>query len=64
MEKFIVASMFMWIVPVAILYGFNHELFPGWSLFWSFDFSIHIKLVLIIFDPLNAFFFLVFVLCH
>ncbi|KAL1832546.1 hypothetical protein ACET3Z_002197 [Daucus carota] len=31
MEKFIVASMFMWIVPVAILYGFNHELFPGSS---------------------------------
>ncbi|XP_074346023.1 uncharacterized protein LOC141684793 [Apium graveolens] len=31
MEKFIIASMFMWIVPVAILYGFNHGLFPGSS---------------------------------
>ncbi|XP_059657001.1 uncharacterized protein LOC132303664 [Cornus florida] len=28
-EKFFIASMFMWIVPVAILYGFNHNLFPG-----------------------------------
>lgn len=29
MEKFFIASMLMWIVPVAILYGFNHNLFPG-----------------------------------
>ncbi|KAL8107504.1 uncharacterized protein LOC141670808 isoform X2 [Apium graveolens] len=29
MEKFIIASMFMCIVPIAILYGFNHGLFPG-----------------------------------
>ncbi|XP_062160411.1 uncharacterized protein LOC133867671 [Alnus glutinosa] len=29
MKKFLVASMFMWIAPVAILYGFNHNLLPG-----------------------------------
>ncbi|KAF9621169.1 hypothetical protein IFM89_016663, partial [Coptis chinensis] len=28
-RKFFVASMFMWIAPVAILYGFNHNVFPG-----------------------------------
>ncbi|KAE7996401.1 hypothetical protein FH972_001130 [Carpinus fangiana] len=28
-KKFFVASMFMWIAPVAILYGFNHNLLPG-----------------------------------
>ncbi|KAF5175773.1 hypothetical protein FRX31_034639, partial [Thalictrum thalictroides] len=27
-KKFFVASMFMWIVPIAILYGFNHNIFP------------------------------------
>uniref|UniRef100_A0A803NPI3 Vacuolar ATPase assembly integral membrane protein VMA21 homolog n=1 Tax=Cannabis sativa TaxID=3483 RepID=A0A803NPI3_CANSA len=30
-QKFFIASMFMWMVPVAILYGFNHKLFPGSS---------------------------------
>jgi hypothetical protein len=29
MKKFLVASMFMWIAPVAILSGFNHNLLPG-----------------------------------
>lgn len=29
MHKFLIASMFMWILPVAILYGFNHNLLPG-----------------------------------
>uniref|UniRef100_A0A7N0TV55 Vacuolar ATPase assembly integral membrane protein VMA21 homolog n=1 Tax=Kalanchoe fedtschenkoi TaxID=63787 RepID=A0A7N0TV55_KALFE len=29
MLKFIVASMFMWIAPVGILYGFNNNIFPG-----------------------------------
>ncbi|KAL1210188.1 hypothetical protein V5N11_006042 [Cardamine amara subsp. amara] len=29
MQKFIVASMFMWILPIAILYGFNNNLLPG-----------------------------------
>ncbi|KAH0886588.1 hypothetical protein HID58_062684, partial [Brassica napus] len=29
MQKFLVASMFMWILPVAILYGFNNDLLPG-----------------------------------
>ncbi|KAK9156163.1 hypothetical protein Sjap_003643 [Stephania japonica] len=29
MKKFCIASLFMWITPVAILYGFNHNLFPG-----------------------------------
>ncbi|XP_027149034.1 uncharacterized protein LOC113749479 isoform X1 [Coffea eugenioides] len=28
-QKFVIASMFMWAAPVAILYGFNHNLFPG-----------------------------------
>ncbi|XAR53554.1 hypothetical protein NMG60_11022159 [Bertholletia excelsa] len=28
-RKFFVASMFMWIAPIAILYCFNHDLFPG-----------------------------------
>ncbi|KAG7591072.1 Vacuolar ATPase assembly integral membrane protein Vma21 [Arabidopsis thaliana x Arabidopsis arenosa] len=29
MHKFLIASMFMWILPVAILYGFNHNFLPG-----------------------------------
>ncbi|GMH07366.1 hypothetical protein Nepgr_009206 [Nepenthes gracilis] len=28
-KKFIIASMFMWILPVAILYGFHHNWFSG-----------------------------------
>ncbi|KAK9989476.1 hypothetical protein SO802_029715 [Lithocarpus litseifolius] len=28
-KKFFVASMFMWMAPVAILYAFNHNLLPG-----------------------------------
>lgn len=28
-RKFFIASMFMWVAPVAILYGFNHNLLPG-----------------------------------
>ena len=28
-KKFFIASMLMWIAPIAILYGFNHNLFPG-----------------------------------
>ncbi|KAK4761278.1 hypothetical protein SAY87_006171 [Trapa incisa] len=28
-SKFFIASLFMWIAPIAILYGFNHNLFPG-----------------------------------
>ncbi|GMI95893.1 hypothetical protein like AT1G05780 [Hibiscus trionum] len=30
-KKFFIASMFMWIAPLAILYGFNHNLLPGSS---------------------------------
>ncbi|XP_030538902.1 uncharacterized protein LOC115747018 [Rhodamnia argentea] len=30
-EKFLLASMLMWIIPVAVLYGFNHNVFPGSS---------------------------------
>ncbi|CAI9118666.1 OLC1v1020262C1 [Oldenlandia corymbosa var. corymbosa] len=30
-QKFFIASVFMWAAPVAILYGFNHSLFPGIS---------------------------------
>ncbi|XP_018481633.1 uncharacterized protein LOC108852632 [Raphanus sativus] len=29
MQKLLVASMFMWILPVVILYGFNNDLLPG-----------------------------------
>ncbi|KAL6981287.1 hypothetical protein U1Q18_022917 [Sarracenia purpurea var. burkii] len=29
LKKFFIASMFMWVTPIAILYGFNHNLFPG-----------------------------------
>ncbi|XP_033145509.1 uncharacterized protein LOC103865123 isoform X2 [Brassica rapa] len=32
MQKFLVASMFMWILPVAILYGFNNDLLPGFEI--------------------------------
>ncbi|XP_043692096.1 uncharacterized protein LOC122642629 [Telopea speciosissima] len=28
-KKFFVASLFMWVAPITILYGFNHQLFPG-----------------------------------
>ncbi|GKU85668.1 hypothetical protein SLEP1_g303 [Rubroshorea leprosula] len=28
-KKFFLASMFMWVAPIAILYGFNHNLIPG-----------------------------------
>ncbi|KAJ1379106.1 Vacuolar ATPase assembly integral membrane protein Vma21 [Sesbania bispinosa] len=28
-QKFFIASMFMWAVPMAILYAFNHNLLPG-----------------------------------
>ncbi|KAH6789043.1 Vacuolar ATPase assembly integral membrane protein VMA21-like domain-containing protein [Perilla frutescens var. frutescens] len=28
-SKFIIASILMWTVPIAVLYGFNHNLFPG-----------------------------------
>ncbi|XP_022146488.1 uncharacterized protein LOC111015696 [Momordica charantia] len=27
--KFFTASLFMWITPIALLYGFNHNLIPG-----------------------------------
>ncbi|CAN6545739.1 unnamed protein product [Malus baccata var. baccata] len=30
-QKFVTASMFMWIIPVAILYAFNNNLLPGVS---------------------------------
>lgn len=29
--KFFIASLFMWITPIALLYGFNHNLIPGSS---------------------------------
>ncbi|XP_057770532.1 uncharacterized protein LOC130990333 [Salvia miltiorrhiza] len=29
MSKFLIASILMWTVPIAVLYGFNHNLFPG-----------------------------------
>ncbi|XP_057447479.1 uncharacterized protein LOC130739243 [Lotus japonicus] len=30
-QKFFIASMFMWAVPIAILHAFNHNLLPGTS---------------------------------
>ncbi|BFG28484.1 hypothetical protein CerSpe_147590 [Prunus speciosa] len=30
-QKFVTASLFMWITPVAILYAFNNNLLPGAS---------------------------------
>ncbi|KAK6254660.1 hypothetical protein SCA6_015965 [Theobroma cacao] len=30
-QKFFITSMFMWVAPLAILYGFNHNLLPGLS---------------------------------
>ncbi|WJX70801.1 hypothetical protein P8452_54869 [Trifolium repens] len=30
-QKFFIASLFMWAVPIAILYAFNHNLLPGTS---------------------------------
>lgn len=27
--KFFIASLFMWITPITLLYGFNHNLIPG-----------------------------------
>ncbi|CAH2059893.1 unnamed protein product [Thlaspi arvense] len=41
MQKFLVASMFMWILPIAILYGFNNDLLPGMGLFGSTTLSPH-----------------------
>ncbi|XP_047338768.1 uncharacterized protein LOC124942330 [Impatiens glandulifera] len=29
MEKFVIASMLMWMVPIAILYSFKYNLVPG-----------------------------------
>ncbi|OIV90292.1 hypothetical protein TanjilG_13147 [Lupinus angustifolius] len=28
-EKFVIASLFMWVAPIATLYAFNHNLLPG-----------------------------------
>ncbi|KAL1200327.1 hypothetical protein V5N11_034072 [Cardamine amara subsp. amara] len=28
-QKFLLVSIFMWILPTAILYGFNNNFFPG-----------------------------------
>ncbi|XP_052182128.1 uncharacterized protein LOC127794887 isoform X2 [Diospyros lotus] len=28
-KKFFIASIFMWVAPIAILHGFNHKFFPG-----------------------------------
>jgi hypothetical protein len=37
MQKFLIASMFMWILPIAILYGFNNDLLPGKAKISRFD---------------------------
>ncbi|XP_021748470.1 uncharacterized protein LOC110714275 [Chenopodium quinoa] len=28
-NKFFIASVLMWVLPIAIIYGFQHNLFPG-----------------------------------
>ncbi|KAK4261803.1 hypothetical protein QN277_004755 [Acacia crassicarpa] len=28
-QKFFIASLLMWAAPLAVLYGFNHNLLPG-----------------------------------
>ncbi|KAJ0975922.1 hypothetical protein J5N97_017887 [Dioscorea zingiberensis] len=30
-QKFFLTSMIMWMAPIAIIYGFNHQIFPGSS---------------------------------
>ncbi|KAL9247407.1 hypothetical protein vseg_020842 [Gypsophila vaccaria] len=30
-RKFFIASLFMWLLPISILYGFQHAWFPGFS---------------------------------
>lgn len=44
MQKLLVASMFMWILPVVILYGFNNDLLPG-KLTSFVDVPVEIQLV-------------------
>jgi len=38
-QKFFLASMIMWMAPMAILYGFNYQIFPG--MFTSREICIH-----------------------
>nr|GMD66494.1 Vacuolar ATPase assembly integral membrane protein [Ipomoea batatas] len=38
--KFFITSLFMWIVPVGILYGFNHNLFPGFNDFSPYSMTL------------------------
>lgn len=40
-QKFFVASMFMWIAPVVILCVFNNNWFPGMFLLIGFTFYRH-----------------------
>ncbi|KAG9459154.1 hypothetical protein H6P81_003662 [Aristolochia fimbriata] len=30
-QKFFFVSAFMWIAPLAVMYGFNHQLIPGFN---------------------------------
>ncbi|KAA8521677.1 hypothetical protein F0562_012333 [Nyssa sinensis] len=39
-KKFFVASLFMWMAPIGILYGFNHNLFPGLSHLSSYSMTL------------------------
>ncbi|KAM3005665.1 hypothetical protein FF2_035770 [Malus domestica] len=39
-QKFVTASMFMWIIPVAILYAFNNNLLPGVSDMSSYSLTL------------------------
>ncbi|CAH9079708.1 unnamed protein product [Cuscuta europaea] len=38
--NFFIASLFMWAVPIAILYGFNHNLFPGMTDFSPYSVTL------------------------
>ncbi|KAK9049049.1 hypothetical protein SSX86_020121 [Deinandra increscens subsp. villosa] len=39
-EKFFITSMLMWAVPIAILYAFNNNLFPGSADMSPYTFTI------------------------
>ncbi|XP_042513586.1 uncharacterized protein LOC122088389 [Macadamia integrifolia] len=39
-KKFFVASLFMWVAPIAILYGFNHQMVPGSTQLSSYSLTL------------------------
>ncbi|KAJ4970522.1 hypothetical protein NE237_003621 [Protea cynaroides] len=39
-NKFFIASLFMWVAPITILYGFNHQLIPGSTQLSSYSLTL------------------------